>query len=148
MRTKRVSTCRIKKPATPRVGGRSRERRGAGCGEAGRGKSRWVEAGSGGAGRARRGEAGRSGSERREAVRPGYDLLFRFSNDERNRSGRFFGRTSVFNLMHNYFIQNPDTHWIPTELFAQETSLPRTLQSIEETSPERLSRSTNKRNHM
>ena len=34
--------------------------------------------------------------------------------------------------------------WTPTELFALETSLPRTLQSIEDTSP-RLSRSTNKR---
>ena len=38
--------------------------------------------------------------------------------------------------------------WVPTEMFAQETSLPRTLQSIEETSLERLSRSTNKRNPM
>ena len=36
--------------------------------------------------------------------------------------------------------------WMPTELFAQETSHPRTLQSIEDTSPERLSRSTNKQN--
>ena len=38
--------------------------------------------------------------------------------------------------------------WMPTELFAQETSVPRTLQGIEDTSPERLSRSTNKRNPM
>ena len=37
--------------------------------------------------------------------------------------------------------------WMPTEMFAQETSLPRTLQSIEDTSP-RLPRSTNKRNPM
>ena len=36
--------------------------------------------------------------------------------------------------------------WVPTELFAQETSLPRTHQSNEDKSPERLSRSTNKRN--
>ena len=37
--------------------------------------------------------------------------------------------------------------WMPTELFAQETSLPRTLQSIEDTSP-CPPRSTNKRNPM
>ena len=78
MRTKRVSTCRIKKPATPRVGGRSRERRGAGCGEAGRGKSRWVEAGSGGAGRARRGEAGWGGADQSGAKRFGQGTIFYF----------------------------------------------------------------------
>ena len=38
--------------------------------------------------------------------------------------------------------------WVPTELFVHETSLARTLQSIEYTSLERLSRSTNKRNPM
>ena len=38
--------------------------------------------------------------------------------------------------------------WTPTEQFAQGTSLPRTLQSIENILPERLSRSTNKRNPM
>ena len=38
--------------------------------------------------------------------------------------------------------------WLPTELFAQETSLPRTLHSIEDTSPENLPRRTNKRNPM
>ena len=38
--------------------------------------------------------------------------------------------------------------WMPTELFAQETSFPRTLQGIEDTSPERPPRSTNKRNPM
>ena len=38
--------------------------------------------------------------------------------------------------------------WMPTELFAQGTSLPRTPQSIGDTSPERLPRSTNKRNSM
>ena len=37
---------------------------------------------------------------------------------------------------------------MPTEQFAQETSVPRTPQSIENTSPERLPRSTNKRNPM
>ena len=37
--------------------------------------------------------------------------------------------------------------WMPTELFAQETSLPFTLQSIADTSP-RLPRRTNKRNPM
>ena len=37
--------------------------------------------------------------------------------------------------------------WVPTELFDHETSLPRTLQSIEDTFP-RLPRSTNKRNPM
>ena len=36
--------------------------------------------------------------------------------------------------------------WTPTEHFAQETNVPRTLQGIEDTSPERLSRSTNKGN--
>ena len=35
---------------------------------------------------------------------------------------------------------------MPTELFAPETRVLRTLQGIEDTSPERLSRSTNKRN--
>ena len=38
--------------------------------------------------------------------------------------------------------------WMPTERFAYETGFPRTLQSIEDTSPERPSRSTNKRNPM
>ena len=38
--------------------------------------------------------------------------------------------------------------WVPTELFDQEKSLSRTFQSIADTSPERLSRSTNKRNTM
>ena len=38
--------------------------------------------------------------------------------------------------------------WTPTEQFAHETSVPRTFQGIEETSPERLSRSTNKQNPM
>ena len=36
--------------------------------------------------------------------------------------------------------------WVPTELFAQETKVPCTLQGIEETSLQRFSRSTNKRN--
>ena len=36
----------------------------------------------------------------------------------------------------------------PTEQFAHETSAPRTLQGIEDTSLERFSRSTNKRNPM
>ena len=36
----------------------------------------------------------------------------------------------------------------PTEQFAQETSIPRTLEGIEDKSPERFSRSTNKRNPM
>ena len=35
--------------------------------------------------------------------------------------------------------------WVPTELLAQETSFPCTFPSIANTSPERLSRSTNKR---
>ena len=34
----------------------------------------------------------------------------------------------------------------PTDRFAQETTVPRTLQGIEQTCPERLFRSTNKRN--
>ena len=38
--------------------------------------------------------------------------------------------------------------WVPTELFAQETKVHRTLQGIEETSLQRFSRSTNKRNPM
>ena len=38
--------------------------------------------------------------------------------------------------------------WVPTELFAQETKVHRSLQGIEETSLQRLSRSTNKRNPM
>ena len=38
--------------------------------------------------------------------------------------------------------------WTRTEQFVQETSVPRTLQDIENTSPERLPRSTNKRNPM
>ena len=38
--------------------------------------------------------------------------------------------------------------WVLTEFFAQETRAPRTLQSIEETTPERPPRSTNKRNLM
>ena len=38
--------------------------------------------------------------------------------------------------------------WVPTELFAQEAKVPCTLQGIEETSLQRLSRSTNKRNPM
>ena len=37
---------------------------------------------------------------------------------------------------------------VPAELFAQKTSVSRTLQSIEQTSPERFSRSTNKQNHL
>ena len=37
---------------------------------------------------------------------------------------------------------------VPTKLFAQETKVQRTLQGIEETSLQRLSRSTNKRNPM
>ena len=38
--------------------------------------------------------------------------------------------------------------WVPTELFAQETKVHRSPQAIEETSLQRLSRSTNKRNPM
>ena len=38
--------------------------------------------------------------------------------------------------------------WMPTELFAQETSLPRTFHSIENTLLERLPRRRNKRNPM
>ena len=38
--------------------------------------------------------------------------------------------------------------WVQTELIAQETKVPRTPQGTEDTSPERLSRSTNKRNPM
>ena len=38
--------------------------------------------------------------------------------------------------------------WVPTELFAQDTRVPRTLQGIEETSAEHLPRSTNNRNPM
>ena len=36
--------------------------------------------------------------------------------------------------------------WVPTEVFAQETQVPCTPQGVAETSLERLSRSTNKRN--
>ena len=36
----------------------------------------------------------------------------------------------------------------PTEQFAQDTCVPRTIQGIEDSSPQRLSRSTNKRNSM
>ena len=38
--------------------------------------------------------------------------------------------------------------WVPTELFAQETKVHRSLQGIEEPSLQRLSRSTNRRNPM
>ena len=38
--------------------------------------------------------------------------------------------------------------WVPTELFTQEEKVHRTLQGIEETSLQRFSRSTNKRNLM
>ena len=38
--------------------------------------------------------------------------------------------------------------WVPTKLFAQETKVHRSLQGIEETSLQRLSRSTNMRNPM
>ena len=38
--------------------------------------------------------------------------------------------------------------WVPTELFAQETQVPCTLQGIEETPLERFSRSTDERNPM
>ena len=38
--------------------------------------------------------------------------------------------------------------WVPTQLFAQETNVYHILQGIEETSLQRLSRSTNKRNPM
>ena len=36
--------------------------------------------------------------------------------------------------------------WVPTKLFAQETKVHRTFQSIEETPLQHISRSTNKRN--
>ena len=55
----------------------------------------------------------------------------------RVESGRAAGRRGGFG-----------EDWVPTELFSQETRVPRTLQSIEDTSLERLSRSTNKRNSM
>ena len=38
--------------------------------------------------------------------------------------------------------------WVPTELFAKETKVQRTFQRIEDTTLQRLSRSTNKRNPM
>ena len=110
----------------------------AGPSEVGCGGARLGEAGCGGAGLR---EAGRAvpGQEYGRAARSGSTRKLVESKTRKDHGRVGSGRTAGWR---GEFGQD----WMPTELFAQETSLPRTAQSTEETSLERFSRSTNERN--